>query len=121
MEKVDSKGKYFNANSVSNNVDNVISDGGLGFKFSIEQMKKACQLLTLLQSGSVTKPSEQMAIIAYSNSVIVKSDVWLINNGATCHFTNYPNMLVDIRSLQYECLVGSSNEVNIQVLMVHFI
>lgn len=109
-------GRYYNANSVSTNIDGVVSNGNSGFKFSSEQMEQACQLLSLIQSGNVSQPSLQMAGIASSFGAIVHNDVWMIDSGATCHFTNNPDLLVDIRRLQYACDVKLPNGDRIRVL-----
>lgn len=113
--RLDSSGKHFNANNVAVITDVAPSDENTGLKYSYEQVEQACQLLNLLKSGNMPQCNTQMAGIICSYTAIVDNKSWMIDSGATSHFTNNADLLDDIHSLQYECIVKLPNGVYIPV------
>lgn len=86
--------KYFNANNVAVLIDNFSSDGNPGSNLTNEQVEQVYQLLVSLKTGQRPQSNTQMAGIVHSCAIVINKGLWMIDSGATCHFTNNVDFLL---------------------------
>ncbi|CAM8888782.1 unnamed protein product [Rhodiola kirilowii] len=69
------------------------------------------QIMAMLRSGSTSKSDGQshMAGIAQSQSFAIDNEHWLIDSGATSHFTYNCDLLHDVHEIQEKCRVTLPN------------
>lgn len=97
------------------NVNNVVTEKNPGSQLTQEQVEQLSQMLEMFKSGAMNQPQIQMTFILYTHSIVLDNESWLVDSGASCHFSYNANLLIDITKLKHMCWVSMPNGQSLRV------
>lgn len=105
----------FNVNKTDIVANNSIVAPSSGKQFTNEQVNQLNKMLEMFKDGMMDKSQTQWAGTIHTYATVLDDESWLVDSGASCHFTYNSELLENMCELKNACSVRLPNGQNLRV------